>query len=322
MQPANDMNSSTLSFQAPTSSSAGWMYANALQPQHDVAGQRTFYETFIETPSTVGGYIPYRDAVGQSINFEAIQESTFSLLPHNLSSHSATISTGRPTTMDPASSEPLQVPRISEIMASGPVDFDELGRQSLQSSDYDEWRQAAQGDGSGFESASLDAPQMPDPRGNGARSAHGGLPAPPNQMVLPTRHREFPQSAAPATYNMHLPMAPRPHPVEIAPSPSSQTRALVPSTNASRRSSSQSTSKLNNKTIRKPSRPNKHLKGQKVGAVGSLPGCQVYQLETFESLNAVKKHNSRYDKERSSSEQLAREMGACICCRHRKEKVC
>lgn len=301
------------------------MHLKALQPRCDVFGQQNQLNCDLlldatpgETPSTFGGY---HDAWWPPNNFEAIQAPTSSLVPHNFSTHNATSFTEFQTTMNPASSEPLQVPQISDIMASGPVDFDELGRQPLRASNYEEWWQAAQGDGSGSQSAGLDAPRMPDPRENGARSAHGDLPTPPSQMVLPTRRRILPQSAAPTTYNMHLPIAPRRHPVEIAPSPSSQTRALVPSAVASRMSSSQSTSKLNNKTICKPGHPVKHLKGQEVGPVGSLPGCQVYQLETFESLNAVKKHDSRYGKERSSSEQLTRNKEACISCSHDHKQV-
>jgi len=39
--------------------------------------------------------------------------------------------------MNLASSEPLRVPQISDIMAAGPLDFAEITSQSLQSTGYE-----------------------------------------------------------------------------------------------------------------------------------------------------------------------------------------
>jgi hypothetical protein len=204
-------------------------------------------------------------------------------------------------------------------MATGPFDFAEIERQSLQSSDYEEWQQAAQTDGFSFDSTSLDATQIPDLSENGARWAKCGRSAPPSQMVLRTRCRKSPQSVTSATHNRHLPIAPKPHIAEIATEPSSQPLALVPSAFVSRRPSAQPTSKLNNKTVWEPRRSNKHPKLQKLGVLGSLPGYQVYSLKSDDT---IKKRNSRFGKKLGPVAKMTREKGACILCRHHNKKVC
>ena len=328
LQTANNMKSDTAFFQTPACSSNGWMYPNAMQPCLDVAGQQTELDRnllldapLIETPSAVGRHNPYYDVGRQPINFELIQEPASLPVPHISSTHSARALTRLQTTIDSVSSDPLQVPRFSGILATGPFDFAEIERRAIQAPDYVEWQQAGQVDGSSFDSTNLNALQIPEISGIGARSTHGGQLTPPSQMVLATRYREPPQSVTPATYNRHLQIPP-PHAAEIAPATSSQAHILVPFAVASRNSSTQLTLKLSNKAIRKPSRDNKHSKRQKVGAIESLPGYQVYALEPLGPLKTVKKHNSRFGKQRSSSEKLAREKGACILCRHRNKKVC
>lgn len=129
--------------------------------------------------------------------------------------------------VDSVSSELLQVPQYCSILATGPFDFAKIERRAIQSSDYEEWQQAGQIDGSGFDSTSLNAPQTPEISEIGARSTHGGPSAPPSQTVLATRYREPPQSVTPATCNRHLQIAP-PRAAEIAPA------TVVPAAVASR----------------------------------------------------------------------------------------
>ena len=331
LQVATDTHSHTSTLQAPAYSSTSWMYPNTLQTRHDLAGQHTLlnHDTDVDnalgqTPITIEGYILYHHAGSQPINFEAIEEPASLLVSHDAYTQSATTFPGHPTTRDPESSEPLQVPQTSGIMAigilaTGPFDFAEIERQSLLSSDYEEWQQAAQTDGFSFESTSLDATQIPDLSENSARSAHGGHLAPPSQMVLRTRFRESPQSVTPATHSRHLPIAPKPHVAETATEPSSQSLALVPSAVVSRRPSAQPISKLNNKTVCELRRPNKHPKLQKSGVLESLQGYQVYSLK---SDNTTKKRNSRFGKKLDPVTKMTREKGACILCRHHNKKVC
>ena len=326
LQEVNHMSPNAVSFQAPASSETGWVYPNTLQPRHDIAFHQVqsnrnllLDAPFGEAPSTIGGYNPHLDAGWQPVNFEAIQEPASALVPHISSAHSTTTFMGHPTTINPASLEPLQVPEISDIMAAGPIDFAALTRQSLRSSEHELWPQAAQGDGSGFESVSLGAPQMQDSSEIGARSIHCDLPTSPTQMVLPTRRRGLRHSVDPATYSEHLPIAPKPYISEIAPASSSSSQALVSSALAPRKSSARATSKVITKPIQGPRRPSKHSKRQESRAVETLPGYNVCSLEMS---NTIRKHNSRYGKKLGSVAKMTREKGACIPCRHHNKKVC
>ena len=326
LQEVNYMSPNAVSFQAPASSETGWVYPNPLQPRHDIAAHQIQSNCSLlldaplgEATSTVGGHVPYHDAGWQPVNFEAIQEPNSALVPHISSTHSTTTFMRHPTTINPVSFKPLQVPEVSDIMANGPLDFAEIERQSLQSSSYKDWQQVAQTDLSSVGPTSLDAQQIPDIIENGARLAHSGLVAPPTSMVLPTRRRESPQLVDPATYSEHLPIAPRPHIPEISFAASSTSQALVPSAFAPRKLLARATSKGITKPIQGPRRPNKHSKRQGLITLESLPGYNVYPLELS---NKIRKHNSRYGKKLDTVAMMTRKKGACILCRHHNKKVC
>lgn len=322
LQAANDTSFGDSCFQAPASDRAVLIYSNALQPRHGFAGQHTHLDldanrdhSLGHTPITVGGYIPYHDPGWQPSNFETIQEPTSMLVPYDPSTHSLTTLSIHPTMMNPAPFEPSQIPQISDISASGLLDFAEIDRQARPSSEYGVWQLMAQTNGPSFDSTSLDAPPILLPSEVGDLSTQDSSLTATDRMVLLMRSRG---SAAPAIARLHLTIAPRPLVTEIAPAPPIQAHTLVPSAVLSRKLSAQSISKLTTKTTWGPCRPIKHRKHPRPGALESMPGYYAYPLEP---LNTVKKHNSRYDKKRGSSEDLARKVGACILCRHHKKEV-
>jgi hypothetical protein len=324
LQVANDTNSHTFAFQAPASDSTGWVHPNALPPRHGNAGQHTQLDSDRNLDNAIGQPLststwhdPCLDAGWQPISFNGMQNSASLLVPHTSSTYSATTLTDHPKTINSASSGPSQVLQTSSITTTGPFDFAEIERQSLQSSDHQTWQLAPQTQGSSFYLPSLDAPPIPYLSDIGARSAHDGLSGSRSQMVLPTCSLESTMSVTHATDSVHPVIAPKPHVAEIAPATSSQSHALVSSTAVSRKSAARPNSKLTTKTISGPRRPIKHQKREKMG-FESYPGYYEFPSRPH---TTVKRHNIRYGKKRDASEKMTRENGACVLCRHQKKRV-
>jgi hypothetical protein len=322
LQADNDMNFTNVFFQTPAPSSTRQMCPNAPQASYHDAGAHTqlnpdwnLDNAFGQPLSTSTWHDPCLDLEWQPMNFAATQDSASLLVPHTSSTYSAT---KHPTTVNPASSEPLQVLQTSSITPTGPFDFAEIERQSLQSSDHQMWHLAPQTQGSSFSFHSLDAPPIPYLSEIGGLSVQRSFHTPTNQMVLPARNLESTMSVTYSTDSVHPVIAPKPHVAEIAPATSSQSQALVPSTDVSRRSAARPSSKLTTKTIRDPRRPTKHFKRPNPGALESLPGYRQFSLE---SQTAVTKHNARFGKKLDPVAKMTREKGACVLCRHHKRKV-